>query len=302
MEEVYRRQAELLIRCLPEIEKQTCFALKGGTAINLFVRDMPRLSVDIDLVYLPIEPRDQTLTKIQESLNEIADDIRRHVTGSNITTASSDDHINKLFVQKEGVQIRIEPNIVQRGAIYEIENRELCKRAETEYEISATANTLAVPELYGSKITAALDRQHPRDLFDIKLLFEAEGITDEIRRAFVVYLASHPRPMSELLYPNEKDIKNEFHTQFQGMTNTPVELNELLKVRDILVKSINENLLDNERQFLLSLKMGNPNWSLIDIPNIDQLPGIRWKVQNIQRMDKKKHEQAIDKLKSVLNL
>ena len=52
--EVYRRQVQLLIRVLPSIAEEACFALKGGTAINLFVRDMPRLSVDIDLTYLPV--------------------------------------------------------------------------------------------------------------------------------------------------------------------------------------------------------------------------------------------------------
>jgi hypothetical protein len=46
-----------LIRVLPSIAEEACFALKGGTAINLFVRDMPRLSVDIDLTYLPVQPR-----------------------------------------------------------------------------------------------------------------------------------------------------------------------------------------------------------------------------------------------------
>ncbi|MFB3079791.1 MAG: nucleotidyl transferase AbiEii/AbiGii toxin family protein, partial [Lysobacterales bacterium] len=71
------------------------------------------------------------------------------------------------------------------------------------FEISATANTLGVADLYGGKLCAALDRQHPRDIFDVKILMENEGITDEIRTAFVVYLASHDRPMSELLDPNK---------------------------------------------------------------------------------------------------
>ncbi len=91
MEDVYRRQVELLIRCLPAVEKQTCFALKGGTAINLFVRNMPRLSVDIDLVYLPIEPRDQTLLNIENALNNITRDIKRSIKGSTIT-----NKINKV--------------------------------------------------------------------------------------------------------------------------------------------------------------------------------------------------------------
>ena len=62
--EIYRRQAALLIRTLPLVAEETCFALKGGTAINLFIRNMPRLSVDIDLTYLPVQPRAESLTAI----------------------------------------------------------------------------------------------------------------------------------------------------------------------------------------------------------------------------------------------
>ena len=58
------KQVELLLRTLPYIAAEKCFALKGGTAINLFVRDMPRLSVDVDLTYLPVEPREESLGKI----------------------------------------------------------------------------------------------------------------------------------------------------------------------------------------------------------------------------------------------
>jgi hypothetical protein len=47
--DIYRAQADLLLQVLPQVAKEDFFALKGGAAINLFVRDMPRLSVDIDL-------------------------------------------------------------------------------------------------------------------------------------------------------------------------------------------------------------------------------------------------------------
>ena len=302
MEDVYRRQVELLIRCLPEVEKQTCFALKGGTAINLFVRNMPRLSVDIDLVYLPIEPRNQTLLNIENALNNITRDIKRNIKGSTITNKINKVHIDKLFVEHDGVRIKIEPNIVIRGSVFEVKERPLCERAESEFEVSTASTTLAVAELYGGKIAAALDRQHPRDLFDIKLLLENEGLTDETRKAFVIYLASHSRPMNELLNPNLKNIEQEFYSQFQGMTNIPVELTGLLDTREQLVKLINEGLTDKERHFLMSIKSGVPDWSLMDIQNIEQLPAIQWKLRNIENMDEKKQQEAIEKLKKVLGL
>lgn len=65
---LFYRQVALLVRVLPWVATEKCLALKGGTAINLFVRDMPRLSVDIDLAYLPIEPREASLQHISAAL------------------------------------------------------------------------------------------------------------------------------------------------------------------------------------------------------------------------------------------
>ena len=77
----YKKQVELLLAVLPEVAKEPCFALHGGTAINLFVRDLPRLSVDIDLTYVPIEDRETSLRKIGEALERIKKGIERVIPG-----------------------------------------------------------------------------------------------------------------------------------------------------------------------------------------------------------------------------
>ena len=115
----------------------------------------------------------------------------------------------------------MEPNLVLRGSVYSPIQAKLCKKAENEFELSVSTKVLSTADIYGGKICAALDRQHPRDFFDLKLLLENEGLTDEIRRAFVVYLASHDRPMHELLKPKWKDIKAVFEKEFKGMTLEP---------------------------------------------------------------------------------
>jgi hypothetical protein len=69
---IYFRQVQLLVRIIPLIASESCFALKGGTAINLFVRDIPRLSVDIDLVYLPMDERETALQNIRAALTTYA--------------------------------------------------------------------------------------------------------------------------------------------------------------------------------------------------------------------------------------
>jgi predicted nucleotidyltransferase component of viral defense system len=300
----YFKQAQLMLRVMPHVAAQECFALKGGTAINLYVRDMPRLSVGIDLTYLPLEPRDTALANIGEALQRIATAVRRTVPGVTVQEIKTREaeHLSKLAVSTAEATIKIEPNLVLRGTVFAPEERELSERAESLFEMSATANTLAVADLYGGKLCAALDRQHPRDIFDVKILMENEGVTDDIRTAFVIYLASHSRSMSELLEPNLKDIRQVFEQEFTGMTDDKVEYDVLVATRERLIETIKNTMTENEKTFLLSIKQGQPDWNLISVARIEQLPAIQWKLLNIRKMDKKKWTDSLQKLQAVLGL
>lgn len=201
--------------------------------------------------------------------------------------------------------IKIEPNEILRGSVYPCENRNLSSKIENIFQRSISdMPVLSFPDLYGGKICAALSRQHPRDLFDVKLLFDNEGITDAIRQAFVIYLASSPRPVHELLnpHPNVEGIRKAFEEGFVGMTEEPISYDELLETRHRLIRDLLKTLTLNERRFLLSIKMGKPDWSRMPIKGIENLPGLAWKAINIKKMDKKKHEIALENLKKVLEL
>ena len=300
----YFKQAQLMLRVMPHVAAEECFALKGGTAINFYVRDMPRLSVDIDLTYVPLEPRDTALANIGEALHRIAAGIRKTVPGSTVQErqARGVEHVSKLSVSTAEATIKIEPNLVLRGTVFPPVERELSQQAEALFEVSATASILAVPDLYGGKLCATLDRQHPRDIFDVKILMENEGITDEIRTAFVVYLASHDRPMSELLDPNKKDFRKIFEQDFAGMTTEEVTYDELVAVRESLIDTINETMMDTEKKFLLSIKQGEPDWDLMPVTGIDRLPAIQWKLLNIRKMKKEKHAESLQKLRTALGI
>lgn len=244
-ENSFFKQADLLVQVLPFVNAEACFALKGGTAINFFVRDFPRLSVDIDLVYLPLEDRPTTLRGIDAALQRIAATIRRVMPGVQVREQklASENLIVKLTVRASGgAEVKIEPNTVLRGSIHPTTDRHLMPKAVEMFGRSATMRVVSLPDLYGGKMCAALDRQHPRDLFDVHGLFQAEGITDDIRRAFVIFLASHDRPINELLTPNRKDLKQVFADQFEGMTLDPVPLATLESVRERLIERINANL------------------------------------------------------------
>lgn len=298
-------QARLLVRALPFVYQEDCFALKGGTAINLFVRDLPRLSVDIDLVYLPIQDRPTSLRGIHDALQRIAENVRRALSGVHVHEHQprGDRLVAKLDLQaRDGVQIKIEPNDVLRGTIHPTDERTLSPKAMELFEQSATARVVSLADLYGGKICAALDRQHPRDLFDIHLLFQNEGLTDEIRKSFVVYLASHDRPMNELLTPNRKDITKTFEDDFVGMAVAPVPLSTLLETRENLISAINSDLTTAEREFLLSVKLKEPKWDLLSLPGIDRLPGPQWKLYNLRKMKPEKHSEAAVRLCKKLGL
>lgn len=299
------KQADLLVQVMPFVNAEACFALKGGTAINFFVRDFPRLSVDIDLVYLPLEDRPTTLRGIGAALQRIATKIRRAMPSVQVREhhAVGDKLLVKLTVgASDGAEVKIEPNTVLRGTLHPTAELNLSPKAVEMFGRSATMRVVSLPDLFGGKLCAALDRQHPRDLFDVYGLFQAEGITDDIRRAFVVFLASHDRPMSELLTPNRKDLKQVFADQFEGMTLDPVPLAALEEARERLIERINADLTAAERAFLLSMKRLEPKWELLGLPGVERLPGPQWKLYNLRKMDAAKRRAAEDQLRKKLGL
>ncbi len=301
---LYFKQTLLLLRVIPLINEDQSFALKGGTAINLFLRDLPRLSVDIDLVYIPVESRESTLKNISNNLLRIAERLQRSLAGTEIHTRTSGatGTVSKLLVRHRGAQIKVEPNLIMRGIISACDTHELATFAQDFFQLSTEARIISFEELYAGKICAALDRQHPRDLFDIKILLENEGITSGILKMFTVYLASHDRPMHELLEPNRIDFYKLFENEFLGLSRFSVDFDDLLSARELLISTLKNKLPRNSREFLLTLKSGDPDWDLLGIDGIKQLPAIQWKLLNIRNMNRQKHKIQLAKLRDVLGI
>ena len=301
---IFFKQAELLLRILPLIYNEEIFALKGGTAINFFLRNLPRLSVDIDLTYLPVNDRDSALNEICSSLLLISEGIKRRMPGTEIIQKKihGTDVVRGLVVDREGVTIKIEPNLVLRGSVHPPEIRQLSKKAQDLFELSLQSRTLSPYDLYAGKICAALDRQHPRDLFDVHLLLKSEGLNPEIRKAFIVYLISHPRPMVEILSPQRKDIRDIFEKEFKGMIAENIIFEALEITRNDLIAILRQDLAPDERRFILSVKQGQPRWDLLNLEGIKDLPAVKWKLLNIARMDPSKHQKAVRKLRDFLGV
>lgn len=287
MNQIYLETARLLIQVAPIVFNDGIFALKGGTAINLFYRDMPRLSVDLDLVFVNYRlSRNEALTSIGDALRKASDRLAQYGFQTHITSVQNVGE-TKLFVRRGNIEVKVEVNFVMRGTINSIVSIGLTQKAKDTLLADLELPVVSIEDVYGGKLVAALDRQHPRDLFDVCQLLENEGITPEIRKAFVAYLACHNRPIHEVLFPRFKDIEQEFQSSFLGMTATPVELNNLLAARERVARELQSGLTTPERDFLVSLAHAEPNWLLLDISHLESLPAIRWKLQNLRDFSKK---------------
>jgi len=282
----YLDTARLLTQVAPLVFVDNTFALKGGTAINLFVRDMPRLSVDLDLVFPDHTlPRQQALAQINDAIRQAAARLRKQGFQTHIP-ANAEAGETKLLVRRRGVQVKVEVNFVMRGTVHPVRRASLTPTARDVLLAELEIPVVSLEDLYGGKLAAAMDRQHPRDLFDVMQLFAHEGITPAIRRAFVIYLAGHSRPLHQVLFPAPRNIQQDYENNFQGMTAEPVSLDALLAARERLMSELQQGLDDAERRFLVSLVTGAPEWSLLGIPHIEFLPGIRWKLHNLAQLQK----------------
>jgi len=286
MNSTYLATARLLTEIAPVVFESGIFALKGGTAINLFLRDMPRLSVDLDLVFTDHRiPRAEALAAINEALRAGRDRLARR--GIKVQAVSAADMgETKLLVQRDDLSVKIDVNTAIRGTVHPPQTKSLTAAASEALLADLELPLLSSEDIYGGKLVAAMDRQHPRDLFDVMELFAHGGITPQIRRAFVVYLASHNRTIHEVLFPTPKDIKLAYEGSFVGMTTDPVTLDALLEAREQMFRELPSALDAGEREFLRTLVRAQPDWSLLGVPHLEELPAIRWRLQNLEQLSR----------------
>ncbi len=303
MKNQYFDQVKLLLKILPFALKNPNFALKGGTAINLFFRDMTRLSVDIDLCYLKLAPREEALKEIESGLEAIASNIINHFPDMYAETKyTKDNQAKNIVVSENEVTVKIEINLIVRSALYPCVTIDLCPAASKSFNSKISARCLDFADIYGGKICAALDRQHPRDWYDCWILLENEGITERIRKAFLLYLLSGKRPIYEMLDPLSVDQRLLFTNELEGMNEFIPDYKTLSEVRIRLVKELQNTITEDERLFLLSFKKGAPEWKRSGIAGLENFPAVKWKLLNVQKMSAEKQRGALSKLKQVLLL
>lgn len=296
----YRNQVALLLRVLPEIAREKDFALHGGTAINLFYHNMPRLSVDIDLTYVPFKNRRADLAIIRKKLLSISGRLKKIIPGIDVKAPIESGDELKLYCSVPGALVKVEVNTINRGIAGAPENKSLCIAARELFDSYCEIQVVPVSQLFGGKIIAALDRQHPRDLFDLKKLFESTGYTGNIHKGFLFCLLSSKRPIHEILDPFPLNQSMILKSHFKGMTDEEFTYEMFESTRSQLIEKIHTKLTSDEKEFIMSFADGSPIWLDNDY---SAFPGVRWKLLNINKLKKansKKFIKQMDQLRNVL--
>lgn len=293
MNNLYKEQVRLLLRILPVIYREEDFAVHGGTAINLFIKDLPRYSVDVDLTYIPLGPRNESLAEIDEKLVAISRQLQRAVPGINIRPVP-----NKLLCTLGRSTVKIEVNGIKRGIIGPTIDLPLCDKAQEEFGMYCKAKIVPIEQLYGGKIAAALSRQHPRDLFDYNYM-EPNKI-DNLKRGFMFALLGSDKPFIESLTPHAINQQEALENQFRGMTDIPFTYENYETAREQLIAFINAMLSEEDKAFLVGFEGGNPQWEKSAYSDLRDFPSVQWKLLNVNKLktqNSAKHRQEVDRLK-----
>ena len=296
---VYAAKVELLLRLMPIVMEEGVFAVHGGTAINLFLKDLPRYSVDIDLTYIPLAGRNESLQDINLHLKSISEKAKKAFKGMHIVPNYT---TCKLLCEYRGRQVKVEVNQTKRGLVGGgAVPTPLSDKAQEEFGLYCEANIVSLSQLYGGKIAAALSRQHPRDLFDVKYM---DVPLAECREGLIFCLLGSDRPIYESFAPRLIDQREAMANQFEGMTDIPFTYEEFEETRVKLISDVNNLMTEADKRFLVSFERGKPEWDGYEFEYFKDYPSVKWKLVNLAKLTKQnpqKLEEEAAKLETIFS-
>ena len=295
---VYVQKVELLLRLIPIVMEEDVFAIHGGTAINLFLKNLPRYSVDIDLTYIPLADRETSMSDINSHLKSICDKANRAFIGMHLVPNYG---TCKLLCEYRGKQVKIEVNQTKRGIVGgDVLTVPLSEKAQEEFSLFCEAKIVPLTQLYGGKVAAALSRQHPRDLFDVKYM---DIPLSECREGLIFCLLGSDRPIHESLAPSLIDQREAMVNQFTGMTEIPFTYNEFEETRTKLISDVRSLVTEEDKKFLISFESGQPEWDGYKFEYFKDYPSVKWKLLNLQKLAKQNPQklwEQVEKLTALL--
>lgn len=294
---IYAQKAELLLRLVPIIMDEGVFAVHGGSAINLFLKNLPRYSVDIDLTYIPLVDRVTSIADINLHLNSIYDKAKRAFKGMHIVPKLD---TCKLLCEYQGRQVKVEVNQTKRGIVGgDVLTLPLSDKAQNEFSLYCEAKIVPLTLLYGGKIAAALSRQHPRDLFDVKYM---DLPLSDCREGLIFCLLGSDRPIHESLAPSLIDQREAMANQFDGMTDIPFTYDEFEAARSKLIDDVKAIITEADREFLVSFESGQPEWDGYEFEYFKDYPSVQWKLLNLQKLAKRNPQKLVEEANKLINI
>jgi hypothetical protein len=294
MDQAYVDTVRLMLRAAPHVLSNPVFAMKGGTALNVFLHDLPRLSVDIDLVFTDhAVPRGEALIAIKDELEAMVLRLRRLGLNSSLTK-STDGSETKLTLVKGNdhrTKVKIEINQNFRGTLLPVQKIRLAEKARDMFATDVEVPSLTPAELYGGKMVAALDRQHPRDFFDVREMFHRGYFGPTVVDCFVGYLAGQFKtPIHSVLFSEDRDISLLYKAEFNGITAEEVSLADLELARTTLRAELFNGLEDRHKEFLLGVARLEVDWDLMPFPHLCDMPAVRRRLENLENKRKRNPE------------
>ena len=188
-------------------------------------------------------------------------------------------HINTaVYAQKAEV------NQTKRGIVGgDVIVQPLSDKAQEEFGLYCEAHIVPLTQLYGGKIAAALSRQHPRDLFDVKYM---DVPIADCREGLIFCLLGSDRPIHESFAPSLIDQRSAMANQFDGMTDIPFTYEEFEQTRSKLIEDINALMTDEDKRFLVSFENGDPQWAGYEFEYFKEFPSVKWKLMNLAKLSK----------------
>ena len=206
----------------------------------------------------------------------------------------------KLLCEYRGKQVKVEVNQTKRGIVSgPIVSQPLSEKAQEEFGLYCEAGIVPLTQLYGGKIAAALSRQHPRDLFDIKYM---DFPLDKCREGLIFCLLGSDRPIHESFAPRLIDQREAMANQFDGMTKIPFTYQEFEDTRARLIADVNALMTDADKRFLVSFEKGTPAWNCYEFEYLKEYPSVKWKLLNLAKFAKQnpqKLEEEAAKLEEI---
>ena len=187
-------------------------------------------------------------------------------------------------IESNGTSVKVEINKIGRGTLLPPVSMTLCEKAADFFDCDLTLPLLAPEEIYAGKFMAALSRQHPRDLYDVREFFRHKEITPLLADCFVAYLLMGKEPLHEALFSPDNLEKTSFTKNTEGMLLSPCSWDDLLPVRHQLQFALIESITEKHKQFLLSFVNASPDFSLMPFPHLKDMPSVKWKLKNLRKL------------------